>query len=163
MVEGIFFLLIASYLSKKFRGCLCDNWKPSFLALLLLNWHTFSRQVSARSWREWVKNHVLTNQNSRNRGCQIVRRTIYFKQNNSIMYALVSYDVVLSQKKWKLKEVSAFSVKRQGFNFSCTSFRRNYVNIIPDLLDSLEKILLTFNHSALNRTKSFFVILSMPP
>ena len=59
------------------RGCLCDNWKLSFLPLLIFNWHTFSRQVTTRWWRQWAKNQVLTNQNSKNRWCQIVRRIIW--------------------------------------------------------------------------------------
>ena len=40
------------------------------------DWCTFSRQVTARWWRQWVKNQVLTNQNSRNMWCLIVRRSI---------------------------------------------------------------------------------------
>ena len=28
------------------RGCLCDNWKPCFLPLLIFDWHTFSRRVT---------------------------------------------------------------------------------------------------------------------
>ena len=43
------------------RGCLCDNWKPSFLPHLIFNWRTFSRRVTARWWRQWAKNQVLTN------------------------------------------------------------------------------------------------------
>ena len=31
-----------------FRGCVCDNWKPSFLSLIIFNWHIFSRRVTAR-------------------------------------------------------------------------------------------------------------------
>ena len=58
------------------RGCLCDNWKPSFLHLLIFNWRIFSRRVTARWWRQWAKNQVLTKQNSRNRWCQIVRQTV---------------------------------------------------------------------------------------
>ena len=57
-------------------GFICDSWNPSFLLLLILNWHTFWRQVTARWWRQWAKNQVLTNQNWRNRWCQIVRQTI---------------------------------------------------------------------------------------
>ena len=59
------------------RGCLPSNWKPSFLPLLIFNWRTFSRWVTAHWWRQWAKNQVLSNQNSRNRWCQIVRRTIW--------------------------------------------------------------------------------------
>ena len=29
-------------------GCLCDNWKPSFLSLFILNWCIFPRRVTAR-------------------------------------------------------------------------------------------------------------------
>ena len=49
------------------RGCICDNWKPSFLSRLIFNWRTFSRRVAARWWRQWAKNQVGTNQNSINR------------------------------------------------------------------------------------------------
>ena len=59
-----------------FLGCLCDNWKPSFLPLLIFNWRTFSGWVTARWWRQWAKNQVLTSQNSRNKWFQIGRRTI---------------------------------------------------------------------------------------
>ena len=57
-------------------GCLCENWKPSFLPLLIFNWRTFSRRATACWWRQWVKDQVLTNQNSSNRWSQIVRQTI---------------------------------------------------------------------------------------
>ena len=59
-----------------YRGCLCDNWKPSFWPLLIFNWRTFSRRVTARWWRQRAKNQVLINQNSRNRWYLIVKRTI---------------------------------------------------------------------------------------
>ena len=58
------------------RGCLCGNLKPSFLTLLIFNWRTFSRRVTARWWRQWAKDQVLTNQNSINKWCQIVRQAI---------------------------------------------------------------------------------------
>ena len=29
-------------------GCLCENWKLSFLPALIFDWRTFSRQVTAR-------------------------------------------------------------------------------------------------------------------
>ena len=64
----------ASY--SNWRGCLCDNWKPSFLPLLIFDWRTFSRRVTARWWCQSAKNQVSTNQKSRNRWCLIVRRTI---------------------------------------------------------------------------------------
>ena len=57
-------------------GCVCDNWKPNFLPHLIFNWRTFSRQFTARWSRGWAKNQVWTNQNSRNRWCQIARGTI---------------------------------------------------------------------------------------
>ena len=55
-------------------GCVCDNWKPSFLPRLIFNWPTFLKQVSMflASVR---KNQVSTNQNSSNRWCQIVGGT----------------------------------------------------------------------------------------
>ena len=62
-------------------GCPCHNWKPSFLSRLIFNWCTFSGQVTSGWWRQWAKNQVLTNQNSRNRWCQIVRRTICYKKS----------------------------------------------------------------------------------
>ena len=54
------------------RRCLCDNWKSSFLPLLVFDWCTFSRWVTACWWCPWAKNQVLNNQNSRNRWRQIV-------------------------------------------------------------------------------------------
>ena len=50
----------------KSGGCLCDNWKPKFLLLLIFDWRTFSKRVTA-GWRRHtpsVKNQVSTNQNS---------------------------------------------------------------------------------------------------
>ena len=58
------------------KGCLCDNWKPGLLPLLIFNWRAFSRRVTTRWWRQWAKNRVFTNQNLRDRCCQVVRRTI---------------------------------------------------------------------------------------
>ena len=55
----------------------CDNWKPNFLPRLMFNWRTFSRRVKARWWHQRAKNQGLTNQNSRNRWCQILRQTIW--------------------------------------------------------------------------------------
>ena len=62
---------------ERVRGCLCDIWKPSFLPLPIFNWSTFSRRVTAHWWRQWAKNQLLTNQNSRNRW--IVRRTMCYE------------------------------------------------------------------------------------
>ena len=36
-------------------GCLCDNWKPRFLPLLIFNWRILSRRVTALWWRQWAK------------------------------------------------------------------------------------------------------------
>ena len=72
----IFILLFGTSTPSNHRGCLCDNWESSFLPLLILDWRTFSRRLTARWWRQWAKNQVPTNQNSRNRRCLIVRRTI---------------------------------------------------------------------------------------
>ena len=58
------------------KECVCDNWKPSFLHRALFNWRTFLRGVTTCWWRQWAKNPVSTNQNSRKRWCQIVRETI---------------------------------------------------------------------------------------
>ena len=33
--------------NKLIRGCLSDSWKPSFLPLLIFDWRTFSRRVTA--------------------------------------------------------------------------------------------------------------------
>ena len=71
-----FILLFGPSTASNHRGCLCDNWKPSFLPLLILDWRTFSRRVTSRWWRQWAKYQVPTNQNSRNKRCLIVRRTI---------------------------------------------------------------------------------------
>ena len=60
------------YNSCSIRRCFCDNWKPSFFHRLIFNWRTFSRWVAAHLWCQWAKNQVSTNQNSRNRWCQIV-------------------------------------------------------------------------------------------
>ena len=59
-----------------YRGCFCDNWKPSFLPRLTFNWRTFSRRVTVRWRNQWAKMQVSTNQNSRNGQCQIVRGTV---------------------------------------------------------------------------------------
>ena len=57
-------------------GCLYDNWKSSFFPVLIFHWRTFLRRVTARWWRQSAKYQVWTNQNSRNRWCLIVGRTI---------------------------------------------------------------------------------------
>ena len=67
-----------------FGECLCYNYTPSFLPLLIFDWRTFSRRVTARWWRQSLKKPVSTNQNSRNRWCLIVRCTICLLL--SIMY-----------------------------------------------------------------------------
>ena len=71
-----FILLFGPSTTSNHRGCLSDNWKLSSLPLLVLDWRTFSRRVTPRWWRQWAKNQVPTNQNSRNRWCLFVRRTI---------------------------------------------------------------------------------------
>ena len=45
---------------QSFLGSLCDNWKPSFLPLLIFNWRTFSRWVTAR-WKteDWKKDNMF--------------------------------------------------------------------------------------------------------
>ena len=40
--------IISIILLTIYRGCLYDNWKPSFLPRLIFNWGTFSRRVKAR-------------------------------------------------------------------------------------------------------------------
>ena len=40
---------------RKLVGCLCHNWKPNFLPLLIFDWHTFSMQVTARRWHQSKK------------------------------------------------------------------------------------------------------------
>ena len=71
-----FILFFSSSTASNHRGCLCDNWQPSFLLLLILDWRTFSRRVTTRWWRQWAKTQVPTNQNWRNRWCLIVRPTM---------------------------------------------------------------------------------------
>ena len=74
MPESLFFLdcnFIKRHLF--WRGCVCGSRKPSFVPHLIFNWCTFSRRITARWSRGWAKNQVLTNQNSRNSWCQIVR------------------------------------------------------------------------------------------
>ena len=66
------------FLQTSLWGYLCDNWKPSFFPLLIFKWHTLSSWATARWSRQRAKNQVLTNQNSRNRWGQIVRRTICY-------------------------------------------------------------------------------------
>ena len=64
------------------RGCVCDNWKPSLLPRLIFSWRTFTRRITAPLVTGgWAKYQVLTNQNSRNSWCQIVRGTML--QNTS--------------------------------------------------------------------------------
>ena len=65
-----------SFNSKLYGGCVCDNWEPGFLPRLIFNWRTFLRRVTVRWPREWAKDQVSSNQNSRNRWCQITRGTI---------------------------------------------------------------------------------------
>ena len=73
------------------RGCLCDNCTPSLLPLIF-DWRTFSRRVTARWWGQSAKNQVSTNQNSRNRWCLIVRRTICatITEWNDLDYSLLN-------------------------------------------------------------------------
>ena len=80
-----------------FQGCLCDNWKPSFLPPLIFNCHTFSRYVTARWWCPWAKNQMLTNQISRNRCDQIVRQTIFSFNVKPKMAMDMLLPVILSQ------------------------------------------------------------------
>ena len=73
------------------RGCLYDNCTPSLLPLIF-DWRTFSRRVTARWWGQSAKNQVSTNQNSRNRWCLIVRRTICatITEWNDLDYSLLN-------------------------------------------------------------------------
>ena len=57
-------------------GCLCDNWKPRFCLFLDLTGVHFRGELQHFGDVSEQKNQVLTNQNSRNSWCQIVRRTI---------------------------------------------------------------------------------------
>ena len=70
-------LLNSYFIKSDKRGCLCDNWKPSFLPPIIFNWSIFSRQVTARWSRGWVKNQVSPNQDLRNRWPLIARQTIW--------------------------------------------------------------------------------------
>ena len=60
--------------------CLCDKWKPNFcfLSVLIFEWRKFLRQVTAPWWHQWAKDQLLTDQNSRNRWCQMLRPTICY-------------------------------------------------------------------------------------
>ena len=49
-----------------FRSLPMWHWKNNFLPPLIFNWRTFSRRATARWLRQWAKNQVLANQNSRN-------------------------------------------------------------------------------------------------
>ena len=42
------FVILEDFITQKptSTGCLCENWKPSFLPLLIFNWSTFSRRVT---------------------------------------------------------------------------------------------------------------------
>ena len=51
-----------------------------FLTRLMFNCRIFWRRVTTRWWRQWAKNQVSTNENSRKRWCQIVIE-IYVKQS----------------------------------------------------------------------------------
>ena len=85
------------------RGCLCDNWKPSFFPRLIFNWCTFSRRFIARWWRQWAKNQVWTNQNLRNRWCQIARGTIC---------SAIFKDSVLFKETQSSIEIDVIAVKK---------------------------------------------------
>ena len=72
------------------------------MPLLIIDWRKFSRRVTARWWRQWAKNLVLTNQNSRNRWCHIVRRTIcrteynlYWRKLYSIVNLVLHSDFII--------------------------------------------------------------------
>ena len=117
------------------RGCLCGNGKPSFLPLHIFNWRSFSRRVTARWWRQWAKNEVLTNQNSRNRSCQIVRRTIW----NMLILNVCSFQkkmlpnltVLLIDKnvflKLKLAEIYPWHIKYFERGLSRSLKKRNFI------------------------------------
>ena len=125
------------YNSCSIRVCFCDNWKSSFFHRLIFNWRTFLRWVAAHLWRQWAKNQVSTNQNSRNRWCQIVWGTAYQKfvrthalsvftscnsENKRTYSAQVSLHCVCSKKKKKLcimnrvKLVWYYSLYRKCFS-----------------------------------------------
>ena len=98
--------------------CLCDKWKPSFLPLLIFDWRTFSRQVRALWWRQWVKNQVSTNQNSRNRWCLIVRRTICkrvlsikFSCDHILMSCHISYNRTQQRKLKEFRHLNSLQRK----------------------------------------------------
>ena len=65
------------YYRKIYGGCVCDNWKPSFLSRLKYNWRTFSKRATARWYHQWAKNQVSTKQSSKNMWFQIARRAIW--------------------------------------------------------------------------------------
>ena len=71
------FVVKFEIISKKTIGnpafCLALYLTP-LIFYLIFNW--FSRRVKACWQRQWAKNQVSTNQNSRNRWCQVVRQTV---------------------------------------------------------------------------------------
>ena len=103
---------------KDFWGCLWDNLKPSFLPHLIFNWRTFSSQVAACWWRQWARNQVSTNQNSRNRWCHIVRRTIclYEKRATSEERDFIKWTETAIFLKLVLAILFSVELWRSGFH-----------------------------------------------
>ena len=85
-----------------------------------LNWRTFSRRVTARWWCQWAKNQVPTNQNSRNRWCQIVRGTICYNLTSTSKYWIK----VLRNKSGDEAFQASFKSPRHGWDQRLTDFNR---------------------------------------
>ena len=96
-LTGFWIWLCSCYI----RGCLCGNWKSSFLRCLIFNWRTFLRRVTARWSRRWAKNEVSTNQNSRNRWCQIARRIIWLLAIFLVLIYWIIQRLVFIKRCWE--------------------------------------------------------------
>ena len=104
-----------NFSKKCMGGCLCDNWKSSFLIRLISNSQTFSRRVTARWSRGWAKNQVSTNQNSRKSWSLIARRTIwwYLFKRSRPYFSKTSRCIILK-------------VYQSCFNIPCVKYIRKF-------------------------------------
>ena len=93
---------------------------PVFFPRLIFNWRTFLRRVRAHWWRQWEKIQVSTNQNSRNRWCQIVRGTACYM--------------------WKTVSLIFFIICASAIEGSFTTIISSYVSICPMTLGFSRKL-----------------------
>ena len=82
---------------------------------------------------------------------------------DEIILLFMNYDVAFRLEKMKTERSKWFHGKTSWFLFFSISFQRNYAEAIPNFFDSLEKLLMPFNHSASNCMKSLLIIFSMSP